>query len=66
MHILYGILIFMLSSSLVMVGYVWIRDIINRKSVAAQVAAETSESFEEMEDGEESLQEYPGYMKKTA
>ena len=65
MHIFYGILIFMLSSSILMVAYVWIRDIINRKSITAQIAAESSEPLEEIENTEEIL-EYPNYMKKTA
>ena len=65
MHIFYGILIFMLSSSMLMVAYVWIRDIINRKSITAQIAAESSEPLEEIENTEEIL-EYPNYMKKTA
>lgn len=66
MQIIYSILIFMLSSSMLMVGYVWIIDIVNRKSIAAQIAAESNEPFEEIEHNEEILEEYPNYIKRTA
>ena len=56
----------MLSSSLLMVTYVWIRDIVNRKSIAAQIAAEGNESFEEIENTKTTAEDYHDYMKKTA
>ncbi len=49
-----------------MVGYVCIRDLINRKSIDAQIAAESNEPFEEIEYDKETLEEYLDHIKKTA
>lgn len=64
MLIIYGICTFILSSSAIMVGYVWIRDIKNTKEQAAK--AQNDESREETELSEEILADYPNLVKKTA
>lgn len=64
MLIIYGVCTFILSSSAIMVGYVWIRDIKNTKEQAAK--AQNDESQEETELSEEILADYPNLVKKTA
>ncbi len=64
MLIIYGMCTFILSSSAVMVGYVWIRDIKNTKAQAAN--AQNDEGLEETQLSEEILAEYPNLIKKTA
>lgn len=67
MQIFYGICIYMLASSFLMVAYVWVRNVITRKSVAVQVAHEKQELFEETEPEDSILEEYHHYgQKKTA
>lgn len=63
MHILLGIFIFMLGSSLLMVGYVMTRDIRHKKSVLVEIA--DAEFFEEIKSEEVILTEYD-YRQKTA
>ncbi len=55
---------FILSSSAIMVGYVWIRDIKNTKEQAAN--AQNDENLEETKPSEEILADYPNFIKKTA
>lgn len=64
MLIIYGMCTFIFSSSAVMVGYVWIRDIKNTKAQAAN--AQNDEGLEETQLSEEILAEYPNLIKKTA
>lgn len=65
MLVIYGVCSFILSSSAVMVGYVWIRDIKNTRSQAAMLTGENTESAEATLS-EEIQQEYPQLLKKIA
>lgn len=55
----------MLSSSLVMVGYVWIRDIRHKKLHPAEIA-DTEKLFEEIQPAETVATEYEDLRQKTA
>lgn len=66
MHIIYSIGIFILSSSAVMVGYVWVRDIKNTRAQAANADLQQDESFEQTKASEEILADYPNLIKKSA
>jgi len=66
MLIIYGICTFLVSSSAIMVGYVWIRDIKNTKAQAANMIHEQEETLEETQLSEEVQAEYPHLIKKTA
>ncbi len=56
----------MLGSSLLMVGYVLIRDIKHKKSQPAEIADAGNEYFEEVHPAKTTLTEYPDFRKKTA
>lgn len=66
MHIIYGICIFIFSSSAIMVGYVLIRDIKHKRHQAAIAAEQSEEIAEEKVTSEEILAEYPHLVRKTA
>lgn len=63
---IYGISLFILSSSFTMVGYVWIRDIKNTKAQAANAITDEDENSEHSQYSDEILSEYPNLIKKTA
>ena len=65
MNIIYGIGTFILSSSCLMVGYVWVRDIRNTRAQAANII-DQDENSEDKQPSEEVLAEYPDIIKKTA
>lgn len=66
MLIIYGICTFILGSSSIMVGYVWIRDIKNTKAQAANADKQGNEDFEDIAPNEEIMADYPSLVKKTA
>ncbi len=66
MHIFLGLFVYMLSSSLLMVGYVLIRDMKHKKSQPAVIANADNEHFEEVKPAETTLTEYPDLRQKTA
>jgi len=66
MHIFLSLFIFMFASSLLMVGYVLIRDIKHKKSQPAEVADADAGLFEEIQTPETALAEYTDLRKKTA
>jgi hypothetical protein len=65
MQILFGLFIFMVSSSLLMVGYVWVRDIRHKKARPGEIIASDDKFFEEIQQPETALSEYD-YRQKTA
>lgn len=65
MSILLGILIFITISSLVMVGYVWIRDIQHKRLLKSEAALTDDQFFEEIKTAESVITEYD-YRQKTA
>lgn len=65
MQILLGIFLFMFTSAVLMVGYVWIRDIKHKKLVPAKIAGAEDDFFEEIQPAEPILTEYD-YRQKTA
>ena len=64
MHFLLGIFLFAIGSSLLMVGYVLIRDIMHKRTAAAVEVADEM-FFEEVEPEETVVREYD-YRQKTA
>ena len=65
MYIIYGICTFILSSSSIMIGYVWVRDIKNTRAQAANIMDQGKDS-EETQPSEDILAEYPNLIKRTA
>ncbi len=65
MHILLGLFIFMLGSSVLMVGYVLTRDIKYKKSILVEIADAGDDFFEEIQPVESNMTEYD-YRQKTA
>ena len=66
MYTIYAICTFLLGSSSIMIGYVWVRDIKNTKAQAANVMNEDRENSEETQLSEEVLAEYPNLIRRTA
>ncbi len=66
MHLFFGTFIFMLASSLLMVGYVVIRDIKNKRSQPVQISDAGKSFFEEVQPAETTLTKYPDLRQKTA
>lgn len=66
MYTLYAICTFILSSSSLMIGYVWIRDIKNTRAQAELLMNQDTENFQETELSDEILAEYPNLIKRTA
>ena len=66
MLIIYGICTFILGSSSIMVGYVWVRDIKNTKAQAANAEEKSHENLEDIKPDEEIMTDYPNLIKKTA
>ena len=64
MYILYGIGAFILSSSSLMVGYVWVRDIKNTRE--QRLADILNQENEDKQLSDEVQAEYPHLIKKTA
>jgi len=65
MHLFFGIFMFMLASSLLLVGYVWIRDIKHKKTQPIPANA-GEELFDNVEPAKTTLAEYPDLRQKTA
>lgn len=65
MNILLGIFIFITTSSLLMVAYVWVRDIQHKRLLKSQAALTDDEFFEEIKTAESVITEYD-YRQKTA
>lgn len=66
MHLIWIICGFMLGSSLLMVGYVLVRDIENTRSQASEVTGQNEESYKVTETPEEIVAEYPHLVRKIA
>lgn len=66
MLIIYGMCTFILGSSAIMVGYVWIRDVKHTRAQAANVEQQNDENQEDTKPSEDILADYPNLVKKTA
>lgn len=65
MQILMSIFLLMLGSSLIMVGFVWVKDIKHKKSLLVEISNEDDKFFEDIQPAKSTVKEFD-YIQKTA